>query len=67
MGGVKGIVLDASALLAATVDGDGNGSSASLRPGAEYLLHKLRYSKIPTVYLSLHLAISILCIIFYSS
>ncbi|XP_031129251.1 inositol 1,3,4-trisphosphate 5/6-kinase 4 [Ipomoea triloba] len=47
-GGVKGIVLDASALLAATVDGDGNGSSASLRPGAEYLLRKLRYSKIPT-------------------
>lgn len=48
MGVVKGVVLDASALLAAAVDGDGNGYPASLLHGAEYLLRRLQYSKIPT-------------------
>ncbi|PSS35763.1 Inositol 1,3,4-trisphosphate 5/6-kinase [Actinidia chinensis var. chinensis] len=45
MGGVGGILLDGSALLAAVADEYGN---AYLRPGAEYLLRKLRYSNIPT-------------------
>ncbi|KAH6801669.1 hypothetical protein C2S51_033115 [Perilla frutescens var. frutescens] len=45
MGGVRGIVLDSSVLLP-SVDDDVNGDSG-LSSGAEYLLRKLRYSKIP--------------------
>ncbi|XP_019226316.1 PREDICTED: inositol 1,3,4-trisphosphate 5/6-kinase 4 isoform X1 [Nicotiana attenuata] len=44
---VKGIVLDASVLLAADKNDDENGS-VSLGPGADYVLCKLRYSKILT-------------------
>ncbi|KAG8390646.1 hypothetical protein BUALT_Bualt01G0105300 [Buddleja alternifolia] len=46
MAGVKGIILDSSVLLASD-DGDVNGD-AVIRPGADYLLRKLCYSKIPT-------------------
>ncbi|CAL5414255.1 unnamed protein product [Camellia sinensis] len=45
-GGVGGILLDGSALLAAVDDEHGG---ASLGPGADHLLRKLRYSNIPTV------------------
>ncbi|XP_028102800.1 inositol 1,3,4-trisphosphate 5/6-kinase 4 isoform X2 [Camellia sinensis] len=44
-GGVGGILLDGSALLAAVDDEHGG---ASLGPGANHLLRKLRYSNIPT-------------------
>ncbi|CAL5348157.1 unnamed protein product [Camellia sinensis] len=44
-GGVGGILLDGSALLAAVDDEHGG---ASLGPGADHLLRKLRYSNIPT-------------------
>ncbi|XP_073293336.1 inositol 1,3,4-trisphosphate 5/6-kinase 4 isoform X1 [Primulina huaijiensis] len=46
MGGVRGILLDSSVLLPSD-DGDFSGE-ASLLPGADYVLRKLRYSKIPT-------------------
>ncbi|KAL3838338.1 hypothetical protein ACJIZ3_022929 [Penstemon smallii] len=46
MGGVRGILLDSSVLLPSDED-DVNGDAAIL-PGADYLLRKLRYSKIPT-------------------
>ncbi|KAI3470445.1 hypothetical protein Pfo_027108 [Paulownia fortunei] len=45
MGGVRGILLDSSVLLP-TADDDVNGDTV-LRPGADFLLRKLRYSKIP--------------------
>ncbi|KAL7176681.1 hypothetical protein ACSBR2_030098 [Camellia fascicularis] len=44
-GGVGGILLDGSALLAAVDDEHGG---ASLSPGVDHLLRKLRYSNIPT-------------------
>lgn len=47
MGGVRGIVLDSSVLFP-SADDDVNGDS-SLSSGAEYILRKLRYSKIPIV------------------
>ncbi|KZV50094.1 inositol-tetrakisphosphate 1-kinase 4-like [Dorcoceras hygrometricum] len=46
MGGVRGILLDSSVLLPSD-DGDLSGE-ASLLPGADYVLRKLRYSEIPT-------------------
>ncbi|KAK3011837.1 hypothetical protein RJ639_010831 [Escallonia herrerae] len=44
-GGVRGILVDSSVVLAADEDGE-----ASLTPGATYLLSKLRHSNIPTVF-----------------
>lgn len=44
MSGVRGVVLDESVLLA----GDDENGNISLRPGAEYLLRKLRYSNLRT-------------------
>lgn len=49
MYGVKGIVLDASILLKS---GDDENGSPSLRPDADYVLRKLRYSNIFTVKIS---------------
>ncbi|XP_060179151.1 inositol 1,3,4-trisphosphate 5/6-kinase 4 isoform X1 [Lycium barbarum] len=46
MNGVKGIVLDASVLLA--TNNDDENANPSLRPGANYILRKLQYSKIFT-------------------
>ncbi|KAK4480320.1 hypothetical protein RD792_013390 [Penstemon davidsonii] len=46
MGGVRGILLDSSVLLPS--DEDGVNGDAAILPGADYLLRKLRYSKIPT-------------------
>lgn len=46
MGGVRGILLDSSVLLPSD-DGDFSGEASFLR-GADYVLRKLRYSKIPT-------------------
>ncbi|KAL2454507.1 Inositol 1 [Abeliophyllum distichum] len=45
MGGVRGILLNSSVLFAS--DDDEN-EDTTLRPGADYLLRKLRYSKVPT-------------------
>ncbi|CAH9114179.1 unnamed protein product [Cuscuta europaea] len=47
MGGVKGVVLDASILLGVSIGGGDSGSPTSLLPGAEYLLRGLRHSKVP--------------------
>ncbi|KAL3650037.1 hypothetical protein CASFOL_006440 [Castilleja foliolosa] len=46
MGGVKAILLDSSVLLSPSGAGDVNGDTV-LRPAANFLLSKLRYSKIP--------------------
>lgn len=49
MSAVKGIVLDASILLESSND---ENASPSLRPDADYVLRKLRYSNIFTVKIS---------------
>ncbi|XP_012834911.1 PREDICTED: inositol 1,3,4-trisphosphate 5/6-kinase 4 isoform X2 [Erythranthe guttata] len=65
MGGVRGILLDSSVLLPSA--GDDVSGDAVLRSGADFLLRKLLYSKIPTECLLQETAKTYTCPIFYLS
>ena len=62
MGVVVGVILDESVMLASNSPQHEN---PSLQPVADYLLRKLRHSKIPTVFISLFFDFIVLCPIYY--